>query len=151
VSNETKVSNPALNNSIQRKCPGCNKGTKIVKEEEEKLLKKEASGSTHEVTPELESSISAIRGGGQPLPESARDFFEPRFGHDFSGYGYIPMRKRGMQRVHLMQRHLLLERCGIRGGRVCTWGECRRGLMAHELAHVVQQDSRNRPLRGEFK
>ena len=52
VSNETKVSNPAQNNPIQRKCPGCNKGTKIVKEEEEeKLQKKEASGSTPECHP----------------------------------------------------------------------------------------------------
>ncbi|MCE8425204.1 MAG: DUF4157 domain-containing protein [Candidatus Methanoperedens sp.] len=84
VSNETKVSTPARNNSIQRKCPGCKKGTKIGKEEEEeKLQKKEAAGSTPDVTPELESSISAIRGGGQPLPESVRAFYEPRFGQDF--------------------------------------------------------------------
>jgi hypothetical protein len=37
-----------------------------------------------EVTSELESSISAIRGGGQPLPVSLRAFYESRFGHDFS-------------------------------------------------------------------
>src|SRR5450759_5985845 len=62
VSNEIEVSNPAHNNSIQRKCPGCKKGAKIEKEEEEeKLQKKEASGSTPEVTPELESNISALR------------------------------------------------------------------------------------------
>ncbi|KAF5424623.1 MAG: protein of unknown function (DUF4157) [Candidatus Methanocomedens sp.] len=47
-------------------------------------LEKEDSGSTPEVTPELESSIIGIRGGGQPLPESVRAFYEPRFGHDFS-------------------------------------------------------------------
>ncbi|MCE8423468.1 MAG: hypothetical protein J5U16_06000, partial [Candidatus Methanoperedens sp.] len=35
VSKETEVSNPARNNSIQRRCPGCKKGTKIGKEEEE--------------------------------------------------------------------------------------------------------------------
>ena len=67
VSNDTKVSNPARNNSIQRRCAGCNKGTN-KEEEEEKLQKKEASGSTHEVNPDLESGISAIRGGGQPMP-----------------------------------------------------------------------------------
>lgn len=51
VSKKTDISNPARNNSIQRKCPGCNKGTKIAKEEDEKLQKKEASGSTPEATP----------------------------------------------------------------------------------------------------
>jgi hypothetical protein len=40
VSNGTKVSNPSRNNSIQRKCPGCKKGTKIKKEEEEEKLQK---------------------------------------------------------------------------------------------------------------
>ena len=76
ISNRNNISNLARNNSIQRKCPGCNKRTVIGKEEEEiKLQKKEASGSTHEVTPELESSISAVRSGGQPLPESVRCFF----------------------------------------------------------------------------
>ncbi len=36
-----------------------------------------------DVSSELESSINAAGGGGQPLPESVRAFFEPRFNHDF--------------------------------------------------------------------
>src|SRR5215471_15882040 len=39
---------------------------------------------TGEVGLEIESGISAIIGGGQPLAESTRSFFEPRFGSDFS-------------------------------------------------------------------
>ena len=39
---------------------------------------------TGEVGPEIESGISAINGGTQPLAELTRSFFEPRFGSDFS-------------------------------------------------------------------
>ena len=38
-----------------------------------------------DVAPSTESSIRSLVGGGQPLPQSERAFFEPRFGADFSG------------------------------------------------------------------
>ncbi|MBE0525221.1 MAG: DUF4157 domain-containing protein, partial [Methanosarcinales archaeon] len=53
-------------------------------EEEEILQAKSREDTTPEVTNDLESRINAIRGSGQPLAESERGFFEPRFGHDFS-------------------------------------------------------------------
>jgi uncharacterized protein DUF4157 len=57
-----------------------------MEEEEEGTLKaKEVSGETPEVTPELEARLTSTRGVGQPLPESVRAFFEPRFGYDFGG------------------------------------------------------------------
>jgi Domain of unknown function (DUF4157) len=34
--------------------------------------------------PPLEANIRSIQGGGEPLTASQRDFFEPRFGMDFS-------------------------------------------------------------------
>src|SRR5574340_1524621 len=52
---------------IQRKCPKC----------KEELQAKEIPGDAPEVTPHIEADISSIRGGGQPLPESLRDLFEP--------------------------------------------------------------------------
>jgi len=54
----------------------------LRKRRKKNSIKKEASGSTPEVTPEFESHINATR--GQPLPESVRNFYEPRFGHNFS-------------------------------------------------------------------
>ena len=53
-------------------------------EEEEELHAKETSGHISEVTPNLESHIQSLKGGGKPLPESERAYFEPRFGRDFS-------------------------------------------------------------------
>jgi len=53
-------------------------------EEEEMLQAKSREDVTPEVSNDLESQINAIKGGGRPLAESERSFFEPRFGADFS-------------------------------------------------------------------
>jgi len=36
------------------------------------------------VTPAIESSVNSLKGSGQPLPNSMRNYFEPRFSRDFS-------------------------------------------------------------------
>jgi hypothetical protein len=141
VSNEIEVSNPAHNNSIQRKCPGCKKGAKIEKEEEEeKLQKKEASGSTPEVTPELESNISALRSGGQPLPESVRAFYEPRFEHDFRGVRVHTDAKAAEAAKGVNAKAFTVGKDVVFGsGQYAPRISEGRRLLAHELTHVVQQ------------
>ena len=42
------------------------------------------ANSSIEVGSELESSLISNKGGGSPLPENVRAYFEPRFGVDFS-------------------------------------------------------------------
>ena len=71
---------------IHRKCAPCEAGeTSCPKcEEEEKVRRKEKPGHAPQVGPTAHAQISALRGGGQPLPPSVRAFFEPRFGADFS-------------------------------------------------------------------
>ncbi|CAG0953874.1 hypothetical protein METP3_00372 [Methanosarcinales archaeon] len=141
VSTETKVSNPARNNPIQRKCPGCNKGTKIGKEEEEeKLQKKEASGSTHEVTHGVENSISALRGGGQPLPEYVGAFYGQRFGHDFSNVRvHTDSRADASTRSVDAFAFTLGSDISFRSGHYSPHTQTGQRLLAHELTHVVQQ------------
>jgi len=53
-------------------------------EEEEMLQAKSREDATPEVSNDLESKINAIKGGGRPLAESERAYFEPRFSQDFS-------------------------------------------------------------------
>lgn len=114
---------------------------KVEEKEEKKILQtKEVSGQSSELTSDFESRIQTLRGGGQPLPESARDFFEPLFGYDFSGV-----------RVHTdgkaAQSARALNAMAFTAGREIVFGaggyvpdttEGKR-LLAHELAHVVQQ------------
>ena len=110
------------------------------KKEEKTLQTKEVPGQTPEVTPDLVSRINALKGGGQPLPESTRAFFELRFGYDLS-------------RVQVHTNSQAAETARALNARAFTMGhdivfgagEYAQGttvgkqLLAHELTHVVQQ------------
>ncbi|MEL6353624.1 MAG: DUF4157 domain-containing protein [Cyanobacteria bacterium J06627_28] len=119
--------------SVQRVCEKC-------KEEEESLQTKRATGITSKLTPDIETEIQSIRGGGQPLSLSERGFFEPRFGHDF-----------GQVRIHRDARAAALvdslkaKAFAVGPDIVLGIGQYKpqttdgRRLLAHELTHVVQQ------------
>jgi hypothetical protein len=113
-------------------------------EEEEMLQAKSREDSTSEVSYGLESQINAIKGGGRPLAESERAYFEPRFGTDFS-----------LVRVHTGAQAAESARSvnakAYTIGQDVTFGvgqytpgtsEGRR-LIAHELTHVVQQGEKS--------
>jgi hypothetical protein len=109
-------------------------------EEEEILQTKRGEDVTPEVTQDLESQIQAIRGGGQPLTESDRAFFEPRFGHDFSqvrihtdGEASESARKLNA-RAFTVGRNVFFRR-----GAYVPASPGGGALLAHELTHVVQQ------------
>ena len=112
-----------------------------VEEEEEEILQtKENPGQASEITPTLESRINSLKGGGQPLPKSARVFFEPRFGRDFS-----------QVRVHTDTQagetaRALNAQAFAFGQNIVFWARkytpdtpSGKKLLAHELTHVVQQ------------
>ena len=117
---------------IQRKCTGC------IKQEE--LIQKKSSGVTSAVTPATDSNIWSLQGGGQPLSQAERGYFEPRFGTDFSDV-----------RLHT-DNHAASAAKSI-GARAFTHGNnvafatneysssgfSGRHLLAHELTHVLQQ------------
>jgi len=109
-------------------------------EEEEMLQAKSREDATSEVSHGLESQINVIKGGGRPLAESERAYFEPRFGYDF-----------GQVRVHTDTQAAETARAvnarAFTVGRDMVFGAGQyapgvsegRGLLAHELTHVVQQ------------
>ena len=109
---------------------------------EETVGAKELPGQTSQLRPGLESSIHALRGSGHPLPESARSYFEPRFGADFSSV-----------RVHsnsaAAETAQQINAQAFTRGRDIVFGTGRyqpqtpdgQRLLAHELTHVVQQGS----------
>lgn len=92
------------------------------------------------VTPRIQNRIDSLR-YGEPLSRSERAFFEPRFGFDF-----------GAVRIH--QGHEAAELAKSINARAFTFGRDivlgesqyhaalpeRRRLLAHELAHTVQQN-----------
>jgi len=109
-------------------------------EQEETLQAKPNTSRTPEATHDVESRIQSLRGGGQPLSESSRAFFEPRFGRDFSqvrvhtdSRAYESARKLNAQ-VFTMGNDIYFN-----SGRFSPYTSSGRHLLAHELTHVIQQ------------
>lgn len=81
-----------------------------------------------------------LRSPGQPLDAATRSFMEPRFGHDFSrvrvhtdGAAAVSAREVGA-RAYTVGSHIVFGQ-----GRSASALGSDRHLLAHELAHVVQQ------------
>lgn len=132
--------------NLQRACACGGACPKCQAEERERLqTKRVQAGDTGQTTaPPIVDEV--LRSPGQPLSPTSHTFFEPRFGHDFSNV-----------RVHADSR--ASEAAQAVSAKAFTVGrdivfatsqyapdvvEGRR-LLAHELTHVVQNDSR-RPL-----
>jgi hypothetical protein len=109
-------------------------------DENELIQVKSANKKNAPKTPALEAQVSALRGGGQPLPKSVRNFFEPRFGADFSrvrvhtGAQAVKPAWRLNARAFTVGRNI-----GFGTGQYAPHTEEGKKLLAHELAHVVQQ------------
>jgi uncharacterized protein DUF4157 len=109
-------------------------------EEEEMLQAKSRENATSEVTNDLESQINAIRSGGQPLAESERAFFEPRFGADFSQLRVHTDAKAAEAARAVNARAFTVGNDVVfAAGQYAPGASKGRRLMAHELTHVVQQ------------
>ncbi len=116
---------------LSRKCSSC------AKEEELNIRRKPESSVSASSLP---SNFVSSLGAGQPLDRTSRDYFEPRFGTDFS-----------QVRVHTGQQ--AAQSAGSINALAYTLGnnvifgaeqyrpETMQGkrLLAHELTHVVQQ------------
>ena len=100
-------------------------------------------GSTKK-TPQVSSNtisrIQALKGGGQPLPNSARAFFEPRFGHDFRHVRVHADSNASDVAKSLNARAFTLGKDVVFGsGGYQPQSKEGKRLLAHELTHVVQQ------------
>lgn len=108
--------------------------------EEDTLQAKAADGGGLSVSPATEGRISSFRGGGEPLTESARSFFEPRFGYDFSRVRVHTGAHAGDIARSVNARAFTVGSDVVFGaGEYAPGTEAGRGLLAHELTHVVQQ------------
>ncbi|MDF5719185.1 MAG: DUF4157 domain-containing protein [Rhizonema sp. PD37] len=118
-----------------------------ILEEEEKLqmkpiLQLQSGVGSLAISHELESSIQQARSGGQPLAEQVRKPMEQAFGADFSGVkvhtdGQSDQLNQSIQAKAFTTGQDVFFRSGeynpeSRGG---------QELIAHELTHVVQQNS----------
>ena len=113
-------------------------------EEEEPIQAKQTSGQTLQPSPVLQTQICALRGGGKPLPKFVRNFFEPRFGYDFSQVRVHSDAQAVESARALNARAYTVKQDVVFGaGQYAPNATAGAKLLAHELTHVIQQSSNN--------
>jgi outer membrane protein OmpA-like peptidoglycan-associated protein len=127
--------------TIQRKCAACEKDD----EEKKRVRVQRPPSADAGAAPDVEGAIRATERGGEPMPQALRDFFEPRFAHDFSRV-----------RVHhdqpALQAARSVDALAYTVGNNIVFGAAQyaphtdqgRHLLAHELTHVIQQGAASR-------
>jgi len=111
-----------------------------VEEEEEPVQAKQANNQAPAVNSSIESGIQSLKGGGQPLPESTRSFFEPRFGTNFSHVRVHTDSKAAETAKSVNAKAFTTGKDVVFGaGQYSPVTPIGKSLLAHELTHVVQQ------------
>lgn len=123
--------------AVQRKCAQCD-------EEEGSVLRRAADQvSVRNAAPRAADAAAAMGQAGRPLPPDLRAYFEPRFGRDLS---HVRLHThaaaaRGAQGIGA-KAYTLGRDIGFAPGTFSPGARSGRRLIAHELAHVLQQETR---------
>jgi Domain of unknown function (DUF4157) len=124
---------------IQRRASAAKPSTRL---RDESLTEEQATpaGTTPRVTPQVDARIRRAAGGGEPLPVSEREFFEPRFGHDFSKVRvHSDAQAASLAEAVDASAFTLGHNIFFNSRRYQPSSPSGRHLLAHELTHVVQQ------------
>jgi hypothetical protein len=105
-----------------------------------KVQTKRAAQRVPTVMPETESTIERSRGAGTPLSRDTREHFEQRFGRDL-GHVRIHSDAHAAQTAHELSAHAFTSDRDVyfAAGRYEPATTQGRMLLAHELAHTLQQ------------
>ncbi len=99
------------------------------------------------VTPELETSIQESKGGGQPLSNTIRQPMEDALKADFSGVKVHTDNQSDRLNQSIQSRAFTTEKdIFFRRGTYNPESRAGQELIAHELTHVVQQQSVLKPI-----
>jgi len=121
-------------NSIHRKCAHC--------EEDKTAQRKEMNGSEATVDHTLERYVGNLSGSGQSLSNEARNFYEPRFGYDFSN---VKVHTDSVAAKSAQSINALAYTSGnnivFNNGQYSPNTHGGKRLLGHELTHVMQQST----------
>jgi hypothetical protein len=114
----------------------------VPEEDVEIVQSKELVGGACRVSPGVEARIRSMSGSGQPLSQSERGFFEPRFGRDFSRVRvHTDACANETAKMLNSRAYTLGNNIVFAGGQFSPSSAEGKKLLAHELVHVVAQQS----------
>lgn len=110
----------------------------LKSEDSNRLMRKGGSGAT--LDRETEDRVNSLRGRGAPLPDQTREFMENRLGADFSevrvhtGNEAVELSNRLNAKAFTYGKDIAFNK-----GEFSPESQQGKRLLAHELAHTVQQ------------
>jgi hypothetical protein len=128
---------PVPSTGLQRQCAEC-------EEEEKKLQRKQSSEQEPEASSEFEGYIDNLNSSGRSLTDNIKSFFEPRFGTDFSD---VRIHTDSAAAKSAQSINALAYTTGnnivFNDSQYAPNTDNGKKLLAHELTHVVQQNTSN--------
>jgi hypothetical protein len=122
-------------NTIQRKCAHCEE-----EEKKKKIQRKENGDGRVHVSDNLSSYVNNLGNSGQPLSKEERNFFEPRFGYDFSKVKIHNDAPAANSATSInAQAYTYGNNIVFNNGKYSPATNSGKRLLGHELTHVVQQ------------
>ncbi|MEL6884220.1 MAG: DUF4157 domain-containing protein [Pseudomonadota bacterium] len=123
----------------------------VEEEEEEEMIQPKArADGSFSASAGVSAQVAGLKSGGQGLPTSARRYFEPRFGADFSDVRVHTGPRAQAAAKALNARAFTTGRDVVFGPGEYAPGTRRGGeLLAHELTHVIQQRGYKRTPDGQ--
>ncbi|WP_199292232.1 DUF4157 domain-containing protein [Coleofasciculus sp. FACHB-712] len=113
-------------------------------EDEELQMQRKSDSEPMAATPDLESSIQQAKGGGQSLSDNIREPMEQAFGADFSGVKvHTDAQSDQMNQSIQAKAFTTGQDVFFRQGAYDPGSRGGQELLAHELTHVVQQNTQN--------
>jgi hypothetical protein len=120
---------------VQRKCSHCEE------EEKKKQLQRKESNANHpQVNDHMTGYLNGLHNSGAPLPQQARNYFEPRFGYDFSKVR-IHTDTAATQSARSINAlaYTTSNNIVFNSGQYEPQTTAGKKLLGHELTHVIQQ------------
>jgi len=128
------VSTGAGTAQIQRKCAAC-------ADEDTRHINAKRTASDTQTTLDPGPAVEAAARSGAPLSPDVRAYFEPRFAHDFSRVRvHTDGESAAAARAVQARAYTLGDDIVFAGGEYSPATTQGKHLLAHELAHVVQQN-----------
>lgn len=135
--------------TVQRLCADCeNEKSKreradlpVVAGDAALVSRSADADGTRQVSAPVAASIHDMQGGGAPLPDATRAFFEPRFGADFSQVRLHTNAQAADTAKSINAKAFTIGRdIAFSAGQYAPESHEGQRLLAHELTHVVQQE-----------
>jgi uncharacterized protein DUF4157 len=116
------------------------RGAQVATERAPVLQRSAAGAAPGETIPPIVHEV--LRSPGRPLDRATRTFMEPRFGQDFGGVRVHTGDRAAEAASSIAARAFTSDRSVVFGaGEYAPQTQSGRRLLAHELAHVVQQEA----------